>query len=169
MLAHTATTTTPLPVRFAVALLAGLGAALLMNVPVNLLSRGHVPLDVAASALWRRPIGEVTISETDAVHYAAGMAAGAVFELVVLVVEAVRPVAVVLAGVVTLSELVAAVVVTAFVFGWFAFVVFPRYGGEVHEDETERRTVVRQWAVSAATYGLGMLVMVPIVYVLLPV
>lgn len=169
MLAHTATTATPLPIRFAVALLAGLGAALLMNIPINLLSRGHVPLDVAASALWRRPIGEVTISETDAVHYAAGMAAGALFELLFVLLESIRPTVVVIAGLVTLTEIVAAALVATAVFAGFAVGVFPRYGGEFHEDESERRTVVQQWAVSAATYGLGILVMIPVVYVLLPV
>jgi hypothetical protein len=168
MLAHT-TTTTPLPIRFAVALLAGLGAALVMNIPVNVLSRGHVPLDVAASALWRRPVESVTVSETDAVHYAAGMAAGALFELLLVIAEAVRPTVVDLAGLVTLSEIVAALLVAALVYGVFAFLVVPRYGGEFYEDETERRTVTRQWAVCAATYGIGILVMVPVVYVLLPV
>lgn len=167
--AHVTATPAPLTVRFAVAVLAGLGATALMNVPINLLSHGNVPPRVAAAALWQEPVGAVRATESAAVHYAAGMAAGALFEAVVVAVERLAGVRVVFATVVTLSEVVAAGLVAAFVFGFFTYVVFPRAGESLYADEGVRATVTRQWAVCAATFGLGLLVLVPLLYAVLPV
>lgn len=165
--AHVTTAPTPLPVRFAVAVLAGLGAAALMNVPINALSHGNVPPRVTAAALWREPVDRVTASESAAVHYAAGMVAGALFELVVVLAERVTDVRVVVPGV-AFAEVVAAILVAALAFAGFVFVVFPRAGETLYRDGGARVTVVRQWAVSAATFGVGMLVLVPVLYAVLP-
>lgn len=166
---HVTTAPTPLSVRFAVAVLAGLGATVLMNVPINLFSHGNVPPRVTAAAVWRESVSEVTATESAAIHYAAGMAAGALFELVVVLVERFADVRVVVVGTLTLAEVVAAVLVAAFVFAFFTFVVFPYAGESLYRDGDARTTIVRQWAVSAATFGLGLLVLVPLLYAVLPV
>lgn len=166
--AHGVATPTPLPVRFAVAVLAGLGASALMNLPVNLLSYGNVPPRVAAAAFWREPAAEVAASESAAVHYAGGMVAGALFESVVVLTEGTVGASPVLGGL-TVVEVLAAILITAFVFAAFIVVIFPRWGGRLYRDQDTRATVTRQWAISAATFGVGLLVLVPVLYAVLQV
>ena len=166
--AHGVATATPLPVRFAVAVLAGLGATALMNLPVNLLSYGNVPPRVAAAAIWREPVAEVSASESAAVHYASGMIAGALFESVVILTEGTVGTEPVLGGL-TVAEIFAALLVAVFVFALFILIVFPHWGGRLYRDQNSRATVTRQWAVSVATFGVGLLVLVPVLYALLPV
>lgn len=168
--AHTATTPTPLTVRIAVAILAGLGAAAVMNIPVTLLYYGGVPLRVAASALFDDPISEVSDSETAAVHYASGMVAGVLFEAVVFVAERIQPpTARVVAGLVSIAEIIGAVLVAAFVYALFVEYVFPEHGGVLYEDEEDREATRRHWAVCAAVFGVALLALLPALYLVLPV
>lgn len=170
LVAHTAAAPTPLGVRFAVAIIAGLGAAAVMNIPISLLYYGSIPMRVAAGALFDRPVAEVPDSEAAAVHYAAGMAAGALFEVVVFVAERVQPVTSrQLVDPVSVAEVVAAVLVAALVYALFTEVVFPEYGGQFYEDEEDRAATRRHWAVCAAVFGGAMLALIPTLYVVLPV
>lgn len=154
-------------VRLAVAAVAGLAATLLMTVVMWRQSYGYVPPYVAGSALWGEPPNEVPRSAADAAHLAAGMLAGVLFEALNLAYEAARAplgigVELRVAGVTSVSEIVAAALVVCFLYGFFSWVVFPRFGGNAYE--TRPGTVRRQWAVSATVYGVGLLVAVVAIY-----
>lgn len=162
----------PLSIRLAVALLTGLLATLGMTVVMRLQSYGYVPAYVAAGAVWQRPAEGVSWSAANAVHLAAGMLAGVGFEALLVGYEQVRTVLgirteVVVANVTTASELAIVAAVVAFLYGFFSWVVFPRYGGAAYETRPE--TVRRQWAVSAVVYGGCLFAAVTVVYRLLPV
>jgi hypothetical protein len=162
----------PLTVRFAVAIVAGLGATVVMTVAMDVLPEGYVPPYVAASVLFATAPGVVSKRQADAAHYGAGMLAGVLFEIAVLGLEAVRDatlgVQVVVANVLTLSDLVAAVFVVVFLFVFFAYGVFPRHGERLYDHEETRRVVRRDWLVSATVYGVALLVAVLVLYAFLP-
>ena len=157
-----------LELRLAVAVVAGLFATLVMTGAMSLLSEGYVPPYVAASALFDEPPGKVTRRQADAAHYAAGVLAGLLFELVVLAVEAVRDAtvatALVVGNVLTLADLLAAVLVIGFLYAFFAYLVFPRYGDRLYDDHGSRERVRFHWLVSANVYGLALLAGVVLLY-----
>lgn len=158
----------PLELRFAVAAVAGLLAALAMTGVMAALSEGYVPPYVVASALFDEAPGKVSRRQADAAHYATGLLGGLLFELLVLGIEAVRDATVatmlVLGNVLTLSDLLAAVVVIGALYVVFAYVLFPRFGERLY-DETEHRERVRShWLVSATVYGAALLVGVVLLY-----
>lgn len=158
----------PLDLRLAVALVAGLLATVVMTVAMSVLSEGYVPPYVAASALFGVPPGRVSRRQADAAHYAAGALAGLLFELLVLAVEAVRDATVATAflagGVLTLSDLLAAVLVVGFLYVFFAYLVFPRFGDRLYEDSEHRQRVRFHWLVSANVYGVALLAGVVLLY-----
>jgi len=161
----------PLELRLTVAMGAGLLATLVMTGAMSVLSEGYVPPYVAASALFAVPPGRVSRRQADAVHYAAGLLAGLLFELLVLGIEGVREAAavppLVLWNVLTLSDLLAAVLVIGFLYVFFAYLVFPRYGDRLHEDATSRERVRLHWLVSANVYGVALLGVVVLLYAML--
>lgn len=162
----------PLDVRLALATLGGLLAALAAAVAMRLQSYGYVPAYVAAAVAWRRTPESVSRSAADATLLAVGMGAGLLLEVLVVGWEALRPnlgvgIEIVVAGVTTVSELVAFAVVVAVLYVGFSRVVFPRYGGAAFE--TRPGTVRRQWAVSSLVYGVGLFVALKVVYNVLPV
>jgi hypothetical protein len=162
----------PLSIRLAVALLTGLLATLGMTVVMRLQSYGYVPAYVAAGAVWQRPAERVSWSAANAVHLAAGMLAGVAFEMLLVGYEGLRGAVgirteIVIADVTTVSELAIVAVVVAFLYGFFSWLVFPRYGGAAYETRPE--TVRRQWAVSAVIYGGCLFAAVTAVYRFLPV
>ena len=157
----------PLDIRLALATVAGLLAALGASGAMRLQSYGYVPAYVSAAALWRRPPESVSRSAADATHLAVGMAAGLLFESLVVGYERLRPalgidVEVVVADVTTVSELLAYALVVAVLYGGFSRAVFPRFGGAAYE--TRPGTVRRQWAVSAVVYGALLFVAMKVVY-----
>jgi hypothetical protein len=158
----------PLEIRFAVAVVAGLVATLVMTGAMAVLSEGYVPPYVAASALFDEAPGKVTRRQADAAHYGAGVLAALLFELVVLVVEGVRnatvATALVVGNVLTLVDLVAALLVVGFLYGFFAYLVFPRYGDRLYADEGSRARVRLHWLVSTNVYGFALLVGVVLLY-----
>jgi hypothetical protein len=158
----------PLELRLAVAAVAGLLATLAMTGAMSLLSEGYVPPYVAASALFDEPPGRVSRRQADAAHYAAGLLAGLLFELLVLGVEAVRDAtvatALVVGNVLTFSDLLAALLVVGFLYAFFGYVVFPRYGDRLYEDAASRERVRFHWLVSANVYGLALLAGVVLLY-----
>lgn len=162
----------PLDIRLALATIAGLLAALAVRSVMTLQSYGYVPAYVAAAAVWRRPVEEVRRSAADAVHLAAGMGAGLIFEALIVASERLRPalgirIEVVVAGVTTLAELLALAIVVAFIYGFFSRLVFPRFGGTAYE--TRPGTVRRQWAVSAIAYAVFLFAALKVVYNVLAV
>lgn len=162
----------PPGVRLAVAMVAGVVATLGMTVVMRLQSHGYIPAYVAAAALWRRPPEAVRRSAADAVHLAAGMAAAVAFESLVVGYERLREplgigVEVIVANVTTLSELLALLAVVGFLYGFFSWLVFPRYGGAAYAAKAE--IVRRQWAVSAVSYGVFLLVSLKAIYTVVSV
>jgi len=171
MLLHVGGDVPPLDLRLALAAVAGLVATLGMTAVMRLQSHGYVPAYVAAAAVWRRPPEQVSRSAADAVHLAAGMAAGVLFEALDAGYERLRSAAgvdveVVVAGVATLSEVAALAVVVAFLYAFFSSLVFPRFGGAAYETRTG--TVRRQWAVSAVAYGVVLFAALQVVYAVVP-
>ncbi|MEF8790310.1 MAG: hypothetical protein V5A61_09300 [Haloarculaceae archaeon] len=158
----------PLELRLAVAAVAGLLATLVMTGAMSLLSEGYVPPYVAASALFGEAPGRVTRRQADAAHYGAGLLAGLLFETLVVVVEAVRDAtvatAVVVGNVLTFSDFLAALLVVAFLYVFFSYVVFPRYGERLYDDGDRRDRVRFHWMVSANVYGLALLAGVVLLY-----
>lgn len=162
----------PLDVRLALATVAGLLAALGAGGVMRLQSYGYVPAYVASAALWRRPPETVSRSAADATHLAIGMAAGLLFEGLVVGYERLRPavgvdVEVVVADVTTVSELSVYALVVGLLYAGFSRAVFPRFGGAAYE--TRPGTVRRQWALSAVAYGGFLFVAMKAVYTVLPV
>jgi hypothetical protein len=162
----------PLAVRLPVAALAGLLATLGMTVVMRTQSYGYVPPYVAAGAVLRRPPEQVERSAAEAVHFGAGLFTGLFFESLLVGYERLREpagitVEIVVARATTLSELLALAVVVAVLYAFFAWLVFPRFGGNAYE--TRPAVVRRQWAVSALSYGGFLFVSMAAVYAVVPV
>jgi hypothetical protein len=163
-----------LEVRLTVAVVAGFAATAIMTIAMAALPKGGVPPYVAAAALFGRSPASVTKRQADAAHYAAGMLAGVLYELSFLGIDAVGAVnheLVVLGAAtsLTVSDLLAVGFVIVFLYGFFGHLVFPRFGDRLYADAGTRRTVRRDWSVSAVVYGLALLVVVPVMYAFLPV
>lgn len=152
----------PLPVRFAVAGLAGLVATAVAAVPVVLQREGELPVALAAATAWRRPVESLGPLYGGSFGLAAGLAGGLVFELAVLGYERVRPVIVVVADVLELGDAVAALAVT--LLAYVAVVVLLRRHGVA-----DRSRVRGGWLLSATVYGLALLAAVQAIYAVAPV
>ncbi|MFQ3318071.1 MAG: hypothetical protein ACI8UR_001943 [Natronomonas sp.] len=157
--------------RLSVAMLSGLLATVAMTVVMRLQSYGYVPPYVAAGALWGQSPSDISRTAANAVHFAAGMLAGILFEALVYGAERVREVAgfhaeLLIANVTSVAQLLAAAVLVVFLYCFFSWVVFPRFGGSAYETRPE--TVRRQWAVSAVTYGIAFIAVLELVYSVLP-
>ncbi|WP_256296597.1 hypothetical protein [Haloarchaeobius salinus] len=121
---------------------AGLAGALVMDVPMALLSEGFTPASVAASKLQRRPVEEVSTLAAQVVHHATGLVGGLGLGVAVVALE---PRLGTWAAVV-----LPATVLTVFVMNLFGFVVLPTAGF----DEDRRETTFLQWTFSAVVYGV---------------
>jgi len=150
-------TAAPLSTRLAVAALAGLLATLVAAVPVALQCRGNVPLQVAAAAVWRRPTGSL---DAVSVGLAAGLLGGFVFELAVLAYEAARPVAVVVADVLELSDAVGALAVV--------LLAYVAVAALLRRERAGGAEVRGPWLLTATVYGLALLAGVQVVYAVAP-
>lgn len=120
---------------------AGLAGALVMDVPMALMSEGFTPAYIAASKLQRRPVEEVSVIAAQAVHHATGVVGGLGLGVAVLVLE---PRLGTWGAVV-----IPATVLTVFVMNFFGFVVLPTAGF----GDDRRETTFLQWAFSAVVYG----------------
>lgn len=149
--------TAALPTRLAVAALAGLLATLVAAVPVALQREGDVPLRAAAAAVWRRPTGSL---DAVSVGLAAGLLGGLAFELAVIAYETARPVAVVVADVLELSDAVGALAVV--LLAYLAAAALLRREGVGGAE------VRGPWLLTATVYGLALLVGVQAVYAVAP-
>jgi len=152
--------TTPVPatVWLAAAVVSGLLAAVLMDVPMARLATGWIPATVATSILQGTVPSEVSRIEAAVLHHAVGPLAAVLYAFVGIGLAAVVPPVRTVAGLELAAHLLAAGVVTLFVYGLFAWIVLPRYGGEARD----RAAVVRRdWLVSALVFGGALAVLVP--------
>lgn len=130
--------------------LAGLVAAVAMDVPMNRQADGWTPAWLAAATLRRRSVDAVRFRDASLVHHGAGALSGVCYGLLALAVGTVVPQPTVV-GLPVVGHLVAVTAVTLFMYTFFAHFVLPRVGGEVYE---ERATAVRgQWLRSALTFA----------------
>lgn len=154
----------PLLARLAIAMVAGLLAAVAAGAPMRRLDEGTVPSRTVASLLYGKPPGAVSDTEMRSTRYGAGILAGVPFVLLAVAVEGLVPAVYVLPGGLPLSShLLAGVGVLALLYTSFGHVVFPRFGRE-KRDVAE--TIRRHWALSATAYVLSLWVFVVIVTVL---
>lgn len=164
-------TTLPVPTRLAVGAVGGLVATLVTTLVMWRQSYGYAPAYVAAALLWSEPPSDVSRSSANAAHLAAGVLAGIGFETANAAYERLRePLGITteyaIAGLTSVSELLVGALLVVVLYGVFSWVVFPRYGGNLYE--TRPGTVRTQWAVSAVVYGVGVVVVVAILYETLP-
>ncbi|WP_121820461.1 hypothetical protein [Halostella salina] len=158
------------PVRIAVAVLAGFGAAAIANFPMAALPEGDVPKEVALAAVWPDVPDAVVPLGSHTVHYLAGILVAVGVELLLIATGDLRDVELLVFGFVSVSRLLAAAAAAAFAVVLFGAVVLPRVGPRRLADYDDRGGGIRlQWAVSAAVYGLAVALLVPSLYVLLPV
>lgn len=140
-------------------LLAGLLAAVLMNIPMAVQPAGYRPAFVAAGGLTRRDPGETSTAAAVAVHHVTGVAAALLYGGIVVVLAAVLPGTVPINGVPVLPHLAGAVGVTLFIYYFFERIALPRAGGSFQSDADP---IVRQWALSAFIYGTTLALSVPV-------
>ncbi|WP_135821371.1 hypothetical protein [Halostella litorea] len=160
----------PVPVRLAVAVLAGFGAAAVANFPMSALPEGEVPKEIALAAVWPDVPESVVPVAGHTVHYLAGILVAIGIELALVATAGLRGVELLVFGWVSVSRLAAGVGAAAFVTILFGAVVLPRVGPGRLADYAERAGSIRlQWTVSAAVYGLAVALLVPALYVLIPV
>jgi len=151
-------------VTLALGAVAGLAAAVVMDVPMSRQSEGFTPAYLAASVLRRTPPSDVSFRDANLVHHAAGALAGVLYAVVagalVLALGA-TPSVDALASVLPVHAVGVGVVV-AFIYLFFAHIVLPRAGGTIYE---ERATAVRgQWLRSSLVFGAALAVIAPALF-----
>ncbi|MFB6089921.1 MAG: hypothetical protein ABEJ97_02575 [Halobellus sp.] len=141
----------------------GLLGALVMDVPMANQEHGYMPAYVAASTLLRRAPGEVSFPAALVLHHVTGAVAGGLYATVYLafglaaVTLAVPGIP--LGGVAAVPHALATVLVSGFIYAFFAHLVLPRAGRRIYE---ERATAVRgQWLRSTVVFGVVLGVTVP--------
>jgi hypothetical protein len=151
-------------VTLAVGAVAGLAAAVVMDVPMSRQSEGFTPAYIAASVLRRSPPSDVSFRDANVVHHAAGALGGVLYAavagaLVLALGSTPAPGAVASAlG----PHLVGVAAVVVFIYLFFAHLVLPRAGGTIYE---ERATAVRgQWLRSSLVFGLALAVIAPALF-----
>ena len=153
--------TVPIPWFLAIAVIAGVVAALVMGWPMSRQPEGFTPAYMAAGVLTRASTQDVRFRTALIAHHLAGGLAGLLYALVALGVDRVSPGLSPGVGVALHAHLLGVIVVVGFIYSFFAHLVLPRAGGRPYE---EQATAVRgQWLRSALVYGLVMLAFVPAV------
>lgn len=145
----------------AVGAAAGLLATLVANVPMHRQSEGSTPAFVAAGALTRSELTEVSGGAASAVHYAAGVASGLLFALAAWALDRALPATARIPG--TRLEwaphVLAGLLLLGFLFVSFGYLVLPLFGREAR---SRAGTVRKQWFVTATVYVAALLVLVPV-------
>jgi hypothetical protein len=147
--------------RGVVGLVVGLVATVMMNVPMHRLPEGSTPPFVAAGALTGTAPADVTPPLASGVHYISGALGGVFYTVVTLAVESVRPFRLLtpVGEAELVPHLLAVLATFAFLVVFFAYLVLPTFGGAVRD----RASLVRRdWVISAGTYALALLVVVPV-------
>jgi hypothetical protein len=151
-------------VTLALGAVAGLAAAVVMDVPMSRQSEGFTPAYLAASVLRRTPPSDVSFRDANVVHHAAGALAGVLYAVVAgalaLALGATPSPAAVASALP--AHAVGVVAVVVFVYLLFAHLVLPRAGGTIYE---ERATAVRgQWLRSSLVFGAALAVIAPALF-----
>jgi hypothetical protein len=150
----------PAPVWVSGAVIAGLVAAVAMNVPMSQLSTGYVPATVVASLLQQTVPSHVSLRDAIIVHHAVGPIAAVCYAIVGLVLDTFVPPLIRVAGLSLLAHLLAAAGIALAVYAVFAWGVLPRYGGAARDDTP---LVRRHWLLASTTFGLVLAVAVPVI------
>lgn len=138
--------------------IAGLVAAIAMDVPMSRQSDGWTPAVIATAVLTRTTSEEVSIEQASVVHHATGVAAGILYGLLTFAMIGAVP-SVSWGGVPLLAHTLAVTAVTLFIYLFFSHVVFPRVGGTVYE---ERATAIQgQWLRSSLVFAVTLAVAGP--------
>ena len=158
----------PIDVRLAAAAAAGVLASIVAVIAMRAQSNGFVPPFAVAAALSGRSPSEVSRATAAVVHALAGALAGVAFEGVLIGYERVREpigitVEVVIANLITLSEVLAVAIVVGALYALFSRFVLP-VSGEGAEASGVRRALAR----SLAVYAVALLASVTLVFGLLP-
>lgn len=143
--------------------LAGLVAAVAMDVPMGRQPDGWTPAFITTAVLTRTGPGDVSFRRASVVHHAAGVAVGVLYGIVTVAFASLLPPGV-WSGVSLLGHVPGVIAVTLFIYFAFAHVVLPRVGGAVYE---ERATAVRgQWLRSSLVFAAALTLAGPPVIVL---
>lgn len=137
---------------------AGVGAAIVMDLPMAAQSEGFTPARIAASVLRGTDPSEVPRRDAHLAHHGAGALAGVLFALAYAFLDAGLESDSAINGLSVPAYLLAVAFVVAFIYAFFAHVVLIRFGA----DARERASAVRRaWLVSAVVYGLAFAALVP--------
>ena len=132
---------------------AGFGAAVVMDVPMVVQREGFTPAYIAAGALRGRDPEEVSRTDATVAHHGAGTLGGVLFALTYGAIEGISTGEPRRNDLSTPASPLAVGFVVAFVYGFFARLVLPRFGG----DARDRAGVVRRaWLVSTLVYGAAL-------------
>lgn len=143
--------------------IAGLVAAVAMDVPMGRQPDGWTPAFVATAVLTRTGLDDVSFQQASVVHHAAGIAAGALYGILMVALTGLLLPGV-WRSVSLLAHVLGVIAVTLFIYLVFSHVVLPRVGGAVYE---ERATAVRgQWLRSSLVFAAALTIAGPPVIVL---
>jgi len=137
------------PLRIVAGVVAGVVATRGMDLVMARLPEGETPPRVASGVLTERDPDRAPARLAAVVHHAAGWLTGGLFVTLLLFAEAVL-------GVSPAAYAAASLLLYVLMVGFFAVVVLPR----VAFARDRVRTVVRDWAISAAAYLLVLVALV---------
>lgn len=155
----------PINVRLFVAAIAGLGAAAVATIAVDRFDGGNAALTELVAAATGTTSGDVTQRSRTLFVYAIGMILGLAFEGVVVIYEMTGSPAASLAGIVGGAEVTAAAVVAIVTYASVTYVIVPRSSAN---RETHGAPIRRTSLALSVTFGLALVVMVPVAFLLLP-
>lgn len=137
---------------------AGLVAAVAMNVPMSRQPDGWTPAVIATAVLTRTTPETVSVEQAAVVHHVTGVVAGLLYGILMFAMIGVAP-SLRWSGVPMIAHVFAVIAVTLFIYGFFSHVVFPRVGGTVYE---ERATAIRgQWLRSSLVFAVALTIVGP--------
>ena len=135
--------------------LAGLIAALAMDVQMSRQPAGWTPAFIAVGVLTRTDPDDVSFERASVLHHGTGVVAGGLYGALTLALTVAVP-HLLWPNVPLIAHRLAGVVVALFIYLVFAHVVLPRVGGTVYE---ERATAVRgQWLRSSLVFAVTMMI-----------
>jgi hypothetical protein len=152
----------PETVWLAAAIVSGLLAALVMDLPMARLATGWTPATVAASVLQGTVPSKIPRTDALVLHHAVGPLAATGYAAVGVGLARVLPAGYTVGGLELAAHLVAVAVICVLVYGVFAWGVLPRYGGEARDHIAAVR---RDWLVAVMAFGGTLAVAVPTVIV----
>lgn len=154
----------PVNVRLLVAAIGGLGAASVATIALDRIDGGDTALSVLVATATGTDCEDVTPRSRSLFVYALGMLLGLVFEGVVVSYEMVGSPVATFGGFVGLAEVTAAAVIALLTYSAVTHGVVPRYASSRDIPPELGR---RAWLALSVSFGLALVVMVPVAFVLL--